>query len=127
MAEYKESATLMQLAAKVIQKYPRFAHLDDPDCRIAYQYSDEAKKSGGRTVFADTERVKDKLKGFIPYDFIVTFYQPNTAMLDSDKMEKLMFHELCHVGFKGVGSYAIIPHDVEDFRSVIDAWGLDWI
>lgn len=127
MAEYKESASLIQLAARVIGKYARFAHLDDPECRIAYQYSDEAKKSGGKVVYADTERVKEKLKGFLPFDFIITFYRPNTEHLDEDRMEKLMFHELCHIGFKGPGSYSIIPHDIEDFRVVIDSWGLDWI
>ena len=127
MPEYKKSDALEELGKSVIAKNARFAHLDDPDCRIAYQYSDKAKKRSGKTVFAETEKVGERLKGLIPYDFIITFYRPNTAILDEEKLEKLMFHELCHVGFKGVGAYSIIPHDVEDFRVIIDSWGLDWI
>ena len=127
MATYKQSDKLKAIGEKVIKANKRFAHLDTPECRIAYQYSSDAKTSRDRIVYADTEVVKEKLKGLVPYDFIMTFYEPNCQPLSAEKMERLMYHELCHVGFKGLGKYSIIPHDVEDFRVVIEAWGLDWI
>ena len=127
MTEYMESKTLADLAASVIEEEARFQHLDDPKCRIAYQMSTQEKKSNGKTVYADTERIKDKLKAFIPYDFLITFYQPNVNGLDNEKMRRLMYHELCHVGFDMKGNYSILPHDVEDFRDVVDKWGIDWI
>ena len=127
MATYEKSERLAKIAAQVIEKYDKVKHLDDENCRIAYQTSDLAKKSGQKIIYADTERVKDKYKVLMPYDFVVTFYWPNCENLTEEKLEKLMYHELRHVGFAGDGTFTIIPHDVEDFRDVIDTWGIDWI
>ena len=127
MTKYEQSERLRQLAEKVIAENGCLQHLDDPRCRIAYQMSDQEKKSGQKTVFADTEKIKDKLKAFLPYDFVITFYEPNVANLTEEKMEHLMYHELRHVGFDEEVSFFIVPHDVEDFRDVIDTWGIDWI
>ena len=128
MNTYKQDETLAAIAAKVIEANANLHHLKDERCRIAYQYSDCEKKSNGKTVFADTEKVKDKLKGILPFDFIVTFYQPNTANFTPEKMERLMYHELRHIGFDPAEcKYSIVPHEIEDFRHVIDNWGLDWI
>ena len=128
MAEYWKDDDLKALGEKVIAVNEKLGHLNSPSCRIAYQYSSQEKKSNKKTTYADTERIKDKLKAFLPYDFIITFYQPNTAELDAETMERLMYHELCHVGYdEDSGAYSIIPHDVEDFRDVIEHWGLDWI
>lgn len=127
MTTYKLDERLTQIAAKVIGQHDNLKHLDDPDCRIAYQLSSLAKKSGQKIVYADTERVKDKYKGIMPFDFVITFYGPNVENLTDARMERLMYHELRHVGFTGDGTFSIIPHDVEDFRDVVDAWGLDWL
>ena len=127
MTTYEQSERLAKIAAKVIAEHDNLNHLDDPECRIAYQTSDQAKKSNGKIVYADTERVKDKYKALMPYDFVITFYWPNCENLTEDKLEKLMYHELRHVGFTGDGTFTIIPHDVEDFRDVLDKWGFDWI
>ena len=127
MSEYQRSLDLERLAEKVINKYAEFMHLTDPDCRILYQYCDEAKKSRDKILYADTERIKDKLKGVLPFDFVITFYKPNTDTLNQECLERLMYHELRHVGFEGAGKYSIIPHDIEDFRDVIDMWGFDWV
>ena len=128
MVNYEQDKRLAEIAEKVIEDHANLHHLKDERCRIAYQYSDEEKKSRGKTVFADTEKVKDKLKAILPYDFIVTFYRPNTANLTDEKMERLMYHELRHVGFDAEkGKFTIIPHEIEDFRDVVDAWGIDWI
>lgn len=127
MTTYEQSDRLSKIAAKVIAEYADLNHLGDPNCRIAYQTSDQAKKSGSKIVYADTERVKAKYKALMPYDFVITFYWPNCENLTEDKLEMLMYHELKHVGFDGDSSFTIIPHDVEDFRDVIDRWGVDWI
>lgn len=125
---YSKNEKLAEIASKVIDEHANLHHLKDDRCRIVYQYSDEEKKNRGKTVYADTEKIKDKLKAVLPYDFLITFYRPNTVNLTDDKMEKLMYHELRHVGFDPKnGKHSVIPHDVEDFRDVIDVWGIDWI
>lgn len=122
-----ENKDLERLGKTVIKTFGDLNHLDDKCCRIGYQYSDQAKKSKGMLVMADTEIVKPKLKTFMPYDFIITFYEPNCVGLDEKRMERLMYHELKHVGFEVPDQYWIEPHDFEDFRAVLDKWGTDWL
>ena len=118
---------LERLAKKVIKTYGDLKHLDDPQCRIVYQYCDKMKKSGGKIVLADTELVKDKIKAFCLADVLITVYQGSCSGLDDERMERLMYHELKHVGFEAPDKYWIIPHDLEDFRDVVDKWGVDWV
>lgn len=128
MAEFQKSEILEEIAKKVINEYDIFTVLRDGKCRIAFQYAKGEKKSGGKVVFADTERVKDKFKEFMPYDFVITFYEGNTFHLGDVQMEHLMYHELKHVGYDPEDEkFTVIPHDLEDFKDVIDKWGVDWI
>jgi hypothetical protein len=53
----------------------------------------------------------------------------NTEGLTEEQMRNLMYHELLHGGMDdktGEPKYKVTPHDVEDFRSVIDQYGTDW-
>ena len=39
----------------------------------------------------------------------------------------MVYHELLHVGFNGEDEpMSIVPHDIEDFRKVIDMFGSHW-
>lgn len=78
---------LKALATKVIANRKDLKRLDTPECRVAYLYSDKEKKSHGKAVYADTEKVSEKVKTLAPYDFIVTFYRPSCAGLSAEKME----------------------------------------
>lgn len=128
MAEFVKSDELQLLAEAVVKKYANFNHLADGGCRIAFQYADNAKTSSGKIVYADTERVKEKYKAFMPYDFVITFYKGNTAGLTVEQMEHLMYHELKHVGYEpDERKFFIVPHDLEDFKDVVNKWGVDWI
>ncbi len=123
---YEESEELRLIAQKLIRGNAEFACLAD-GCRIAYQICLKRKMGKGKVVYADAEKVKDKLKALLPYDFIITFYADGIVLNDAIK-ERLMYHELCHIGFdKETGRYWIIPHDLEDFRNIIEKWGVDWI
>ena len=123
--KFEKDEHLEELGRHVIESNDCFRNLRSELCRIAYQKTSAEKKSNGKVVYADTEKVKDKLKGILPYDFIITFYGSTKQMTD-EKLEKLMYHELHHVGFSD-GKYYIVPHDVEDFKEVIDLWGINWI
>lgn len=125
--EYNYDEKLKRIAEKVIAENENLQHLDSPDVRIAFQMSSQEKRSLTKITYADTEKVKDKLKLFLPYDFIITFYKPNIENLTDDKLERLMYHELLHVGVNEDGRFFIIPHDIEDFRDVIDRWGVYWL
>lgn len=127
MATYTKSSQLEQIAYELMITYDDLVHLDDEGCRIAYQYSDQEKKNRDVIVYADTETIKEKYKEFMPYDFIITFYEPNCDGLDDEHLRRLMYHELKHVGYEGDNKFRVIPHDLEDFRDCIGKWGIDWI
>lgn len=52
-----------------------------------------------------------------------------TVILDK-AFRTLIEHELMHIGYettkKGVRKF-IEPHDVQEFRAIIDQHGLDWV
>ena len=127
MAIYTKSEQLEKIALELMGEFDELCHLDNAECRIAYQYSDQEKKNRDKVVYADTETIKDKLKVFCPYDFLITFYEPNCDGLDDEHLKRLMYHELKHVGFEGDNKFRVIPHDLEDFRDCVSKWGIDWI
>ena len=127
MSKYTESEQLKNIAKTVMTEFDELVHLDDQELRIGYQYSDQEKKNRDKIVYADTEVIKEKLKEFCPYDFIITFYEPNCSSLDEEHLKRLMYHELLHVGWEGENKFRVTPHDCEDFRAVIDKWGVNWI
>lgn len=74
-------------------------------------------------------RVKDLYKCFIPFDFLIVIYEPNTAGLSDEQLRILLYHELLHVGVEekdGEPVYIIAPHDVEDFGRIIRRYGMNW-
>ena len=47
-------------------------------------------------------------------------------MLDEEQKRILMWHELKHCGVDGKGNTYVIPHDIEDFKEIIEKHGMDW-
>lgn len=123
---FEKSADLETLAKKVISESADLKHLDNPSLHIVYMYCDKEKTSNGKKVYADTTKLNDKTKAVAGCDFIITFYRPNCSALDEARMKILMYHELRHVGFKD-GKFSILPHEVEDFKSIIEQHGMNWV
>lgn len=103
-----------------------FFHLDAHDAEICFLWCDKPKKNRKKVVYADTEKVKEKLKAIVPYDFIITFYRPNCEEMSPEKLKVLMLHELLHCGTDEEGNMFIVPHDVEDFAEIVCTYGVDW-
>ena len=117
------------IAEQLLASESCLAYIAESEVRIAYVTSEAEKHSGGKTVFAQCERIPDRFKWAIPYDFMVTVFVPNVERFTDDQMRILILHELLHVGIEVDGkeeSYRIIPHDIEDFRLVLERYGLDW-
>lgn len=123
---YRESEELRSLAEAVMEEHPDVSHLKEFGCRIAYFISDKMKKSSQKIVFADTEKVKEKYKALVDYDFIITFYEPCIQDLSDKAIKILMYHELMHIGYDG-DKCKIIPHDTEDFKRILELFGVNWI
>lgn len=124
--DYEIASDLETLAIEVIEEHTELSIITDNDVKIAFVRSSQRKKGKNKIVFADTRKVADVYSAFIPYDFIITFYAPNVEMLDEEQKRILMWHELKHCGVDGKGNTYVIPHDIEDFKEIIEKHGMDW-
>lgn len=119
-----------KIAAELIKKEDLLSDIRQSEATIIYLSSDKEKKSKGKTVFGECEKIPDKYKWAIPCDFTITIYEPNVMGFTEEQMKILLLHELLHVGIDykndGTEAYSIKPHDIEDFRTIIDRYGLDW-
>lgn len=114
-----------KIANELIATRPELEDLRNSDVTIICLASDQEKKSNGKLIYGQTEKIADKYKWGIPCDFTITIFDPNVAYWTADQMKILMLHELLHVGVDGDRLY-IRPHDLEDFKSIIAEYGVDW-
>ncbi|CAK7069877.1 putative metallopeptidase [Tissierella sp.] len=122
--ESEPSRKLRTLANKIIRKYPEFAFIKEWNVKIGYVISQERKR-GEKIVYADCRKVQEVYKAYLPYDFVITFYENNTGFLNDNQLKILMYHELKHIGM-GPKGLKIESHDIEDFSDILDKYGLDW-
>lgn len=118
-----------EIAVQLINEKSELQHIRDSEVTICYLVSDKEKRSKGRVVFGDCEKVADRYRWAVPCDFIITLYAPNIEHFTEEQIEILLFHELLHVGIDIDGNeeiYSIVPHDVEDFDVIISKYGLNW-
>ena len=132
MAETRTlSERYAELAQSLVDTEPLLAPIRDSHATICYLGSDRAKRSRGRAVFGECERVAEKNKWAIPADFLIVVYEPNCGGMDDEHLSRLLLHELLHVGVDakedGEERYYVRPHDLEDFRECVDRWGADWM
>lgn len=119
---YLQEPSLDELAGQVIaEKFPDL----DGAVRIKCLRCTQPKKTNGKTVYADCQKLSEKTQALTGLDFVITFYD-DAKEITPEAAWILMEHELRHVGWDGEKK-SIVPHDVEDFRDIIDAYGIDWL
>ena len=111
------------MAHDLIENEEDLAWLRKAPVTIVYLESTHKKKSGGRKVLGQCEKVQEKNKWGIPADFTITIFQPNVEELTEEQLKIVLFHELLHIGrdFESVE-----PHDLQDFRYIVNRFGVDW-
>ncbi len=126
MAEYMKMPALEAVAEKVIKENPElFERITG--AAIVYMACNEQRSRDGMIKYADCEKVKDKIRALTGVDFIITFYQDGLA-LDDAHLERVMLHELLHVGYDAEEERRWInPHDLQDFKACVDRWGTNWV
>ena len=92
--------------------------------RIVYFESDLDKRKGGGLVYAECHKVRPREQAYVSYDFIIVFYTPNADIMTDAQRDILMYHELLHVGMDLTGSPRLVPHDIEDFKTILDQYGM---
>lgn len=118
-----------EIAHKLIEEEPSLEYIRDSQVTIVYLSSEHEKKEGGRRIYGQCEKVPTKYRWAIPGDFTITVFEPNAERFNDEQMKALIHHELLHVGIEQDGndeSYYIVPHDVEDFKEILNKYGIGW-
>lgn len=119
-----------EIARELINTEDVLLNIRNSQATIVYLSSEHKKKSGNKLVFGQCEKVADKYKWGIPADFTITVFEPNVEGFSEEQIKILLFHELLHVGIEfnadGSETYSVRPHDLEDFKLIIDKFGTDW-
>lgn len=119
------SEEYQRIAEEVIEEYDELSYLRGGDVLIVLLSSDAQKKKGTHLVFGLCEKVPEKYKWGIPCDFTITIFDQNISEFSDEQLRILIFHELLHIGFDG-DKWFIRPHDLEDFKEIIDRFGTHW-
>lgn len=119
-----------EVAADLIDTEPVLEKIRNSEVTILYLSSEHEMKKNKKKVLGQCEKIADKYKWAIPCDFTITIFEPNVEDLTEEQLKTLLLHELLHIGIEenkdGEEVYSTIPHDIEDFRLIIDRYGLDW-
>ena len=118
-----------KIAMDLIRSEPELEYIRESNVEILFLASDLEKKSKKRVIFGECEKVPDKWKWSVPCDFTITIFEPNVERFTNDQIRILLFHELLHVGIEVDGNeekYYTAPHDIEDFRTILDRYGMEW-
>ena len=119
-----------EIGAELIENEEALADIANSQATIIYLSSEHKKVSSGKKILGQCEKVADKYKWGIPCDFTITVFEPNVIGFTEEQLRILIFHELLHVGVEynndGSETYSVLPHDLEDFKLIIDRFGTDW-
>lgn len=119
-----------KIGRELIETEEALVDIANSQATIIYLSSEHKKVASGKVILGQCEKVADKYKWGIPCDFTITVFEPNIEGMSEDQIRMLIFHELLHVGIEfgadGTESYSVKPHDLEDFKLIIDRYGTDW-
>lgn len=119
-----------KIGRELIETEEALVDIANSQATIIYLSSEHEKKASGKAILGQCEKVADKYKWGIPCDFTITVFEPNIVGMSDEQIKMLIFHELLHVGIEfgadGSESYSVKPHDLEDFKLIIDRYGTDW-
>lgn len=129
MGDYHLTKKYNRTVRSLLKKEECLQYINDFEISFDVIVSDIEKIKNGKIVFADCRKVPDIYRLYCPYDFIITIYEPNCDMLDAKQMRILLMHEMLHMGVNEVDGelkYMVNGHDYEEFKVIIDRFGLDW-
>lgn len=119
-----------EIGADLIATEESLVDIANSSATIIYLSSTHKKTANGKVTKAECEKVSEKYKWGIPCDYTITVFEPNIEGMTEKQIRILLFHELLHIKIEfkddGTESYGTNPHDLEDFKEIIDRFGTDW-
>jgi len=125
LLDYEPAGDIKELAEKIINAKPELAFIHECEIKIGYVMAYESKKRQGRSVYADCRKINGSYLAYLPYDILITVYEPNISWLTENQRKIVIYHELRHIDVNERG-ITVKPHDIEDFESILREHGLGW-
>ncbi len=125
--DYEMNEKYASMAFAVMHAVPELRWIYQSGISIGFMSCFKPKKSGKKAVLGECVKVADLYGPFCPFDFLIVIYEQNIIGLTENQLKVLLWHELKHVGWNFDKDHAeIVPHDIEDFYSIIDRFGSRW-
>lgn len=134
---YRPAPSVQRIAADLIPKH----HQHLVDVRVDYVFRSKAAKTGGKTVFGKARKMSGLNAYLAQQDspdeapaeealdfFVIEIAEDIWALLDQGQRIALVDHELCHCLIEfdddGDATLKMKPHDLEEFKAVVERHGL---
>lgn len=97
---------------------------------ICILFRSKCAKRGGKVILGKTSKESDKKKLLHGFDYIIELGADSWQELDGKQREALLTHEILHINAvedeeaAGGIAFGINQHDTEEFRRVIEVYGL---
>ena len=113
---------ILDLAGRLISAYKPEA----ANAKICYLFRKKHTKTNGAIKLGTCSKVSAQNRTLHGYDYVIILAWDMWMMLEELQREALLLHELCHVFKAGEDDavWKIEPHNVEEFRKVIEVYGL---
>lgn len=119
-----------EIGAQLIEEEECLVDIANSQVTIVYLSSEHKKTASGLIRQAECEKVSEKYKWGIPCDYTITVFEPNVEGFTEEQFRILILHELLHIKIEfcddGTEIYGTNPHDLEDFKLIVDRYGTDW-
>jgi len=118
--EYSLAPEVKRLAERVKEIRSEVSHINVD--AIAFIRVEGKNSPKNKIQPASISKVTGVYVCLVPYEYILRVYDKDWDDLTEAKQALVIYHELLHMGPDG----ELIPHTVQDFRSIIEEYGLDW-
>jgi hypothetical protein len=125
--DYEPAPDVQSLANKIIKIKPDLKWIleDDFIDSIGYVRS-FVPKANKPDVPADCRKVPGPFRAYIPFDILITVYEPCLHLLSENQFKILLYHELKHIGVNTDNELKVNDHDLKDFYVILRKYGIDW-
>ena len=136
--EYKENDQYAQIGRDLIENEEAFELIKKHRTRIAYLESNKPAPKSGKTILGECRTLTAKTRellaagieeSFLP-DFFIIIYAERIKHFTPEQTRILIMHELMHISVKedddGNAVFRLKKHDMEDFRAIVERFGVDW-
>lgn len=123
MTEYSHAQEVQDIAEDLIPQY--HPHLIDK--RVEYVFRDTAARTRGRTILGKAKRISGLnaflADGYEPF-LVIEVAADTWKELETPARYALVDHELSHCDWDEERGGQLLPHDLEEFRAIVERHGL---